>query len=344
VQNPGASSSDGPDLTPRGETSQADIESEWAAWVVPRHGRFYRPNGTSWKTPGLGQKGAAAGEGGAAAGGPLHRAAGSGATSISSSSTVAPSGVSGGGAAPLGAASVDDWEGAAWGGADPLPANLPTNEDAPPPAAAARPGGAPASAGAATAGRPTASAPFGVWTLTDQPGVDMFGSKPYWGRLSEVFVILFGVGQREMEGIYSLRALSGEGLPQETIIAFESEEDAERYAGLLEATMEHTPAVCSIPPGELLLFCTDAGYACRLEPNGSLLIPPDYNVGVTDWERSLRLREGRWSVLGAEPAGGGGAAAAAAAAAAATAGLSRYADMSGDLDAVRARLEHLLQE
>lgn len=80
---------------------------------------------------------------------------------------------------------------------------------------------------------------------------------------TQVFVILFGVGERDQEGIYSLRALSQDGLPRETIIAFESEEDAQRYAGLLEATMEHVPNVCSIPPQELLDFCTDAGYSCR---------------------------------------------------------------------------------
>jgi hypothetical protein len=38
-----------------------------------------------------------------------------------------------------------------------------------------------------------------------------------------------------------------------------------------------------------------------MEPRGSLLIPPDYNVGVTDWERSMRLRDGRWAVLDSEP-------------------------------------------
>ena len=32
-----------------------------------------------------------------------------------------------------------------------------------------------------------------------------------------------------------------------------------RYAGLLEATMDHTPHVCSIPPRELLDFCVDQG-------------------------------------------------------------------------------------
>jgi hypothetical protein len=44
-----------------------------------------------------------------------------------------------------------------------------------------------------------------------------------------VNVILFGVGERETEGIYSLRGASDDGLPQETIIAFEDDEDAQRY-------------------------------------------------------------------------------------------------------------------
>ena len=54
--------------------------------------------------------------------------------------------------------------------------------------------------------------------------------------------------------------------------------------------MEHMPHVCPIEPAELVDFCTDSGYTYRLESQGSLLIPPDYNVGVTDWERSIRLR------------------------------------------------------
>ena len=41
-------------------------------------------------------------------------------------------------------------------------------------------------------------------------------------------MILFGVSHNEQEGIYSLRAFNPEGLPQETIIVFESGEDAER--------------------------------------------------------------------------------------------------------------------
>jgi hypothetical protein len=63
-----------------------------------------------------------------------------------------------------------------------------------------------------------------------------------------------------------------------------------RYCTLLQATMPHVPAVMPIEPKELLEFCSDAGYNCRLEPRGTWFCPPDYNVGMTDWERSLRLR------------------------------------------------------
>lgn len=140
----------------------------------------------------------------------------------------------------------------------------------------------------------------GMWTFTDRPGVDMAKLSSV-SHLQQVYVILFGVGQKDTEGIYSLRAFNDDGLPQETIIVFEAEDDAARYAGLLEATMEHIPAVCSIPPAELLEFCQESGYHCRLEPTGSLLIPPEFNVGITDWERSMRLREGRFAVLEAEP-------------------------------------------
>ena len=54
--------------------------------------------------------------------------------------------------------------------------------------------------------------------------------------------------------------------------------------------MEHMPTVIAIEPNELLDFCMDSGYSYRVEADGSLLIPPDFYVGITDWERSLRLR------------------------------------------------------
>lgn len=107
----------------------------------------------------------------------------------------------------------------------------------------------------------------------------------------QIHVILFGVGEGEPEGIYSLRAMPGaDQLPQETIIAFEDAEDAQRYASRLEATMDRPPNVVPITPSELLGFCLESGYNCRLEQGGSMLTPPEFNVDVTDWERSLRLR------------------------------------------------------
>ena len=44
----------------------------------------------------------------------------------------------------------------------------------------------------------------------------------------QMYAILFGVGEQDTEGIYSLRALNDDGLPQETIIVFEGEDDATR--------------------------------------------------------------------------------------------------------------------
>jgi len=124
--------------------------------------------------------------------------------------------------------------------------------------------------------------------------------QPPWSaeKGSTIFVILFGVGgSTDSEGIYSLRVMSlEEGLPQDTIIAFSAMEDAQRYAGFLEAMMEHTPTVIPIEPNELVDFCSDHGYSYRVEAIGSLLIPPNYYVGITDWERALRLREGKYTV------------------------------------------------
>ena len=76
----------------------------------------------------------------------------------------------------------------------------------------------------------------------------------------QVWVLLFGVGQRDTEGIYSLRAMSGDtGVLQDTIIAFEDAEDAERSAasqgcsnsvavGVLSWQMHSMVVACCTPP------------------------------------------------------------------------------------------------
>lgn len=124
----------------------------------------------------------------------------------------------------------------------------------------------------------------------------------YCGDLEEVYVLLFGVGEASTEGIYSLRSYCAESaLHKETIVCFKSVEDAIRFSGLLEATMPHLSTVHTIQPAELVQFCKESGYACRLELEGTTLTPPEFNVGVTDWERSMKLRQGHYEVLDVEP-------------------------------------------
>lgn len=124
-----------------------------------------------------------------------------------------------------------------------------------------------------------------------------------WEQLSQVHVLLFSTGAGDsQEGIYSLRATAGQdGLPRETVIVFEDCEDAVRYANLLEDAMPHLPQVCTLSAEELVSFCLERGYGCRLERTGTLLMPPILSVGMTDWELSNRLRSGAFSVLEADP-------------------------------------------
>lgn len=119
----------------------------------------------------------------------------------------------------------------------------------------------------------------------------------------QVHVILFGIGEGHPEGCYSLRAQppGGDQLSQETIVAFQDAEDAQRYAGQLEALMNRPSSVVPISPSELLEFCKESGYHCQLETNGTVATPPNYNVDVTDWERSLRLRCGFHMVILGRP-------------------------------------------
>jgi hypothetical protein len=76
-----------------------------------------------------------------------------------------------------------------------------------------------------------------------------------------------------------------------------------RYANLLEDAMPHLPQVCTLSAEELVSFCLERGYGCRLERSGTLLMPPILSVGMTDWELSNRLRSGAFSVLEIEPSG-----------------------------------------
>lgn len=120
----------------------------------------------------------------------------------------------------------------------------------------------------------------------------------------QCYVILFGMGSEETEGIYTLRTVEyeeGDVVNVDTVVAFSTEVDAQRFATLLEASLRHHPAVYSTSWVDITEWCEENNARCRLEPSGSLLIPPESNVSVTDWERALALQRGEFSVLEEEP-------------------------------------------
>lgn len=115
------------------------------------------------------------------------------------------------------------------------------------------------------------------------------------------YVIIFTMPGEQTEGIYTLRTTDDQDLPIETVVAFEEEVDAQRFATFLEASLYFVPSIMPISWGDMTDWCNENNARCRLEPRGSLLIPPEAHVGVTDWERSMALQRGQYSVLEEEP-------------------------------------------
>ena len=102
-----------------------------------------------------------------------------------------------------------------------------------------------------------------------------------------VHVLLFDAGG-DQEGIHSLE-LGG----RTVVLLFEDPDDAERYAGLLEAQDFPVPSVEALDRQELELFCRDAGYEARFVPAGFLpeteeerllIAPPERNMDVSGWQ------------------------------------------------------------
>jgi len=102
-------------------------------------------------------------------------------------------------------------------------------------------------------------------------------------------VLLFDPGSKQ-EGIHSIE-LAG----RTVVLLFEDPDDAERYAGLLEAQDFPVPTVEAIDRLEMELFCSQAGYEARLVPAGFLpsneeerllIAPPQGNRDVSHWKES----------------------------------------------------------
>lgn len=94
----------------------------------------------------------------------------------------------------------------------------------------------------------------------------------------QVFVLLFNAGT-ENEGIHTVRV--GE---RNKVLMFESEDDATRFAVMLEAQDFPTAKVEAMDAEEIKEFCESADYDWELIPDGALALPPETNVESTDWQ------------------------------------------------------------
>jgi Protein of unknown function (DUF3110) len=93
-----------------------------------------------------------------------------------------------------------------------------------------------------------------------------------------VFVLLFNA-RTDDEGIHTIRV--GD---RNKVLMFESSDDAERFAMLLEAQDFPVPTVEVIDSQEIEGFCASADYDWEIVPvNGALAIPPEINLEETDW-------------------------------------------------------------
>ncbi len=94
-----------------------------------------------------------------------------------------------------------------------------------------------------------------------------------------VFVLLFNA-RTENEGIHTIQVGH-----RNKVLMFESEDDATRYALMLEAQDFQTPTVEAFDSEEIKEFCQSADYDWEIVPTDSALaIPPEVNVEQTDWK------------------------------------------------------------
>ncbi|MFB2769599.1 DUF3110 domain-containing protein [Pelatocladus sp. BLCC-F211] len=101
-----------------------------------------------------------------------------------------------------------------------------------------------------------------------------------------VFVLIFNAGT-DNEGIHTIRV--GD---RNTILMFESEDDATRFALMLEAQDFATPAVEAIDAEQIKEFCQSTGYDWQMvTENSALMVPPEINVEETDWKPDSEIEQ-----------------------------------------------------
>ncbi|HZG40352.1 MAG TPA: DUF3110 domain-containing protein [Nodosilinea sp.] len=92
-----------------------------------------------------------------------------------------------------------------------------------------------------------------------------------------VYVLLFNA-RTDNEGIHA-ETVNGQNL----ILMFEHEDDAIRYALMLEAQDFPEATVEGFEQPEIEEFCESVGYGFRLVPEGTLAVPPDQNLEEHLW-------------------------------------------------------------
>ncbi len=104
-----------------------------------------------------------------------------------------------------------------------------------------------------------------------------------------VHVLLFNA-RTENEGIHTI-TIGGRNY----VLMFEDEDDAIRYAMLLEAQDFGSPTVEALEDDEIKEFCAEASYDWKLVPKNFrpstpeerlLLAPPETNLENTDWDQT----------------------------------------------------------
>ena len=105
-----------------------------------------------------------------------------------------------------------------------------------------------------------------------------------------VHVLLFDAGT-DSEGIHSLE-IGG----RTVVLLFENPDDAERYAGLLEAQDFPVPSIEALDRVDVEAFCSEAGYEPRFIETGFLpgsdeerlfISPPESNRDVSRWKDEI---------------------------------------------------------
>ena len=145
-----------------------------------------------------------------------------------------------------------------------------------------------------------------------------------------VHVLLFDAGT-DSEGIHSLE-IAG----RTVVLLFENPDDAERYAGLLEAQDFPVPTVETLDREDVDLFCREAGYEARLIESGFVpsndeerlfMAPPQSNRDVSNWQDDGGSDDAMAGQQAVEPA---------------RQGLETESESNPELDELRRRLEGLL--